>query len=164
MKPLIILSGLLVLLLIPPAYATDDAHVSTNATAKVLIPLAITKTHDLEFGSFTASDQEGTITSDSSDGTNGITRIEEGSDATYEVTGEPDMAYTIIFPVAITLENREGDSMDAALSIDSDDDGSVASALNSEGDDDFIVHGVLTVGANQTSGDYSTTYDVTVSY
>jgi hypothetical protein len=138
-------------------YTTAHAITGT-ATAKVLTPIAVTQTTQLDFGTFTAGaavgsiDQNGATTAGG-----GATKVADGADGVFTVTGEASTNYTVNIPATTVLT---GAGTDMTVTFDA----VAAQALDASGDDTFNVTGDLAVAANQAAGTYNGTYTVTVSY
>jgi len=134
-----------------------------TASARVVVPIAVTAGSSLQFGSFAASSTAGTI-NQAGVTTGGVLAIAGGSArsaGTFTVTGEnsTNTAYTFSMPATVTLSSGSN-SMTATLSYGS---GNGARTLIS-GTDTVTVNGVLAVGANQVAGAYTGTYTVTAVY
>jgi len=142
--------------------ASDSA--SATASAEIIQPLELQKTADLDFGKIISNNSAGSVTvhadgSPQSD-TGGASTYEEGNRAAFSVEGEADWAYNLTMPASVTLVSGS-DSMAVALSNSLTND---ASVLDSLGEDEFHVGGELAVGANQASGNYVGTFEVSIAY
>lgn len=127
---------------------------------------AITLTEDasLSFGTILPFGRPGTVALN----TNGSANVSNayqtapGSAASWSVTGVPNAYFSITLPANGTITVTSG-----AFSMDVDNfNHSLGSAprLDAAGQASFNVGALLRVGANQPSGSYTGTYDVTVAY
>ncbi len=147
------------LLLLAAVVFSPAAHaVPTEVSADILTPLELSEMHRLGFGAFIPSGTPGTVGSNKLPGTNGIARTAPGFTGMYQVTGEAGMNYSVTHDTTVQLQ-KGGDTMQATLALTL---GGVA--LDATGHDIFGISGTLSVGANQAAGDYSGTFNVTVSY
>ncbi len=138
------------------SFAQAATTVAGTVSATVIGPLAIVQTTPLSFGSFSASATAGTITSFGVT-TGGVTNFSAGSPAVFTVTGNPNTNFSITSPASVVL-NSGANSMTAALTTPT------SSALDNVGSRIFNTIGTLTVAANQASGAYTGTYNVSVNY
>jgi hypothetical protein len=145
---------------------------TANSTSTVITPISITQKADLAFGKFIAG-SGGTVTvSTSGVRTNtGVTLIASTTTAAkFDVSGEKNATYAITIPTSVTLTGGSGtDTMSFAPVNDLTAGGAVtgtvpSGALDGSGKQSIYVGGVLTVAANQVSGDYSGALNVGVEY
>ena len=144
--------------------------------AKIFAPITLALSNGgLKFGNIVRSSSEFTVTVNH-DGTRsetgGVTYITTGDDysaAMFSVTGESGQAYNIrLNATSISLSGSEGGTMTVdnfyigeTLYEGSD----IERTINSEGTtDSFAIGAKLNGIANQTSGVYTGTFDVTVNY
>lgn len=151
---------------------------TTNAGAVLIVPMTITETAALHFGtSALISSAGGTILLPS----NSTTRVYGGagsvatsavnpqpSNAAYDVSGTPNETYAITLPATITVSNAE-DAETMTISsllayVTSQTGEAVTGILNGSGADSFTLGGTLTVKTTSTGGVYSGTFDVSVDY
>lgn len=146
--------------------AQNSATDSANASVTLITPISITKTADLNFGTFVASSSSGTITI-TPGGTvsvsGGVTEISGGdkSAATFTVAGETGQSYVITLPTTGVALNSsiEGESlMLNAFTSNPTDTGIVGT------DGTISVGGTLTIPADSKADTYTGTFDVTVNY
>jgi hypothetical protein len=151
------------------------AAASTASTATVIVPIAITKSADLVFGSF-AKGAGGSVTVSTSGArtTSGPILSTVGgtpSAAQFDVTGEGVSTYTITWGGDVELltgTGLTGETM--ALTRISDlaagnaTSGEVATGTLTAGAQSIYLGGVLTVGAAQVAGDYTGSVTATVEY
>jgi len=146
------------------AQAAGSASASASAFAKVITPIAITKTADLNFGTI-ISGPAGTVTVSPSgvETASGATVLNPNpnvSAALFSVTGEPSTAYSITLPSSISITNG-AQSMTVSSFTSNPTPGGVLSAGGSQS---LQVGATLAVGTNQAVGNYSGTFSVTVAY
>jgi hypothetical protein len=147
------------------AQAAGSASATASAFAKVITPIAITKTADLNFGTI-ISGPAGTVTVSPSGvetATGGATALNPNpnvSAALFSVTGEPSTAYSISLPSSISITNG-AQSMTVNAFTSNPTPGGVLSAGGSQS---LQVGATLAVATNQAIGNYSGTFSVTVAY
>ncbi len=146
-----------------------SASASAEAKATVVTVISITKTSDLNFGSFAPSATDGTIsvelTGDRSV-TGGITLLDQlnGQRALFTVNGKPNESYSVKLPTedgnTIPLTGPQGADPLIITSLVHNANG----LLGEDGEEEFSVGGILSVKANQPAGEYTGTFDVIVAY
>jgi hypothetical protein len=149
-----------------PKLVFADASVITNLSAKIAVPISISQTSGLNFGTFASGATSGTITQ-AGVRTGGVTLINSGearSAGIFAVTGEAlgtgTIPYTFTMPSSVTLTSG-ANTLTATLTFAS---GSSARTLSSSGSQTVTINSTLTVAANKPAGYYSGTYSVTVAY
>jgi hypothetical protein len=139
------------------ANAAIAATATGTATATVLGSLTISQTQALSFGSFSSSATPGTV-NHFGQTTGGVTHSGSGAQfGSFAVTGTPNTNYSIVIPATVTLTSG-ANSMTATLNP------LTQSATNASGQGFINTTGTLAVAANQASGTYTGTYNVTVNY
>ena len=138
------------------------ATVSTTASANILQPISIAKVADLSFGDvYPDGTLAGTVTVDFAGGRTfgGGASIgtAAGTSGAFNVTGEANKSYSLTIPATVALA---GPGTDMNLTLSSNP----ATSLDATGSDTFQIGGTLDVGAAQTAGAYSATFDVTANY
>lgn len=158
------------------------ADASTTANAEVVAPIAITKDSDMNFGKFSPTGTAGTITLDtdgSVDGGANVTVLSNTSAAVarFTVSGEPSATYAITYPTGVSLSDGAATPSTMALSFLSEvvaDGGTATGGATTTaatgtldattGVQDIILGGTLDVGASQTAGSYTATFNIGVEY
>jgi hypothetical protein len=144
------------------AQATDTKSATINAV--INNPIALTNTGPLDFAAAAPSTGATTIIvlpDDTVDGAStAIGRTGATTAAAFTVSGLALQTYGITLPGSATV-NSGADSMTVN---GFNHDAGVAPALDGTGAASFNVGGTLNIGANQASGAYSGTFNVTVSY
>jgi len=177
MKKTIIIAAIMILAAFTTnvfAQSNTDATENTNAGAKIVVPMTISETSALHFGTlvYTAA---GTcvLPSNSTDRTvtGGVLLSPvspTASNAAYNVTGTLLTNYAITLPETITVTLDGGVATmtisDLKAYITNMEDEGVTSTLSALGQDSFTLGGKLTVSTDQAGGVYSGTFDVTVDY
>jgi Domain of unknown function (DUF4402) len=154
------------------ALAQQSSTVSADATATIITPIAIAKTSDLVFGKLAVGGTGGTVAV----GTNDAVTIAGASHtisqpaqstgnpaaAVFAVTGEGAFTYSITLPAdgAVTLSDGASHTM-AVNSFVSNPSGTGALTAGAQ---TLKVGATLTVGNNQTPGNYTGSFSVTVAY
>ncbi len=145
--------------------ASASASASAEAKATVVTVISITKTSDLNFGSFAPSATDGTISVEltgTRSVTGGITLLDqEGKRALFTVNGTPNASYYVKLPTEdIPLTGPQGADPLIITSLVHNAEG----LLDEDGEEQFSVGGTLSVKANQPAGEYTGTFDVIVAY
>lgn len=158
--------------------AQTSAQVTgTTAGAKLIVPMTLTETGVLHFGTINIlAGAGGTVTLP----TSSLTRTFDGgvsasavapyaTHAAYNVTGTQNVTYALTLPGTITVTETVGatatmtiGTLKARFNGASGD--AVTSTLSGSGTDNFKVGGVLTVPASAVGGIYAGTFDATVDY
>lgn len=141
--------------------ATDDAI----ATARIITPITLTNTQGLAFGNIAASAALGTVTITPAgvrSNTGGVTPSAIGTynNAIYTATGEANATYSISLPASTTITDGTNNMTVNGFTSDPTPTGLMSGA----GSQTINVGATLNVGANQASGNYSGTYNVTIAY
>jgi len=171
-----ILAGAL-LLVAPAAFAQSTATVSNvPVSARIYVPISLNKIADLSFGDIFATSTGGDVTLNPQGGTRStagpaLATTGTVSAAAFTVGGKRNATYAITLPADGTVSlSGPGTAMPVSKFTASVSNGAPAAAAtglipNSAGaTQSFTVGGTLTLGANQTDGDYTGTFNVTVAY
>lgn len=143
------------------ANAAHAATATAEAKANILTSVAVTNSFPLDFGTIAAGSTASSVTVSATE-TATVSCVgtllcpTAVTSAVFGVTGTTGQAVAITVPSSVTLTGTGG-SMTATL-VSSD------SLITLGTKNGFVVGGTLSVGANQTSGLYSGTFDVTVAY
>lgn len=155
---------------------TSATVTATAAGAKLIVPMTITQTAPLHFGTITLfTGAGGTCLLPS----NSTVRVFDGglkastvaplaTNAAYNVTGTKNVTYALNLPVTITVTETTSSatmiisSLTAHFNAPSAD--AFVSTLSATGTDSFTVGGTLTVPASQAGGIYAGTFSVSVDY
>ena len=135
-----------------------------DADAEVATPLTISNTTGLSFGRLGPTGIAGSVTLSTS-GTRTASNVDllpggTVSAAAFDISGEPNEAYTITFPASATISSG-GNNM----TVDTfTHDAGGSPALDGSGNDSFNVGADVAVGGSQPGGAYTGTFSVTVDY
>jgi hypothetical protein len=150
-----------------------QATESTDVAANLVIPIAITETASLHFGTMTVMAGTGGTCVLSTQGvrtqTAGVNlsvQAPVASNAAYNVSGAVNTSYSIMLPAKIKvscLSNNMTISKVVARPASSGVDG-LTGTLSAAGNDSFTIGGTLDVLPGQAAGLYTGTFDVTVIY
>lgn len=150
------------------AQAAEGTATATIAPGISSAKNTATPTHgDLAFGVIIPSESVGTVTINpsTSDRTNsgGVQLVSSVSGpASFNVTGTANSAYNVTLPnTGITISNGSSSMVVNSFTVSP---ASNTLKLNSEGLSAFNIGGKLEVSANQSPGNYTGTFDVTVAY
>ncbi|MDP4290417.1 MAG: DUF4402 domain-containing protein [Bacteroidota bacterium] len=150
-----------------------------TAGVKLIVPMSLSKTAALDFGTLILTNATGgtcTMASTGADrtvtgGVKTTTVAPIATNAAYNVTGTASSNYALTVPGTITVTNTviSGQTMDItaitarfANKSGADD---TKSTLDLDGKDSFTLGGTLTIKANQAGGVYSAAnFDVSIDY
>ena len=136
-----------------------------NVNATVVAPVTISETTAMSFGSFGPSvTLAGTIDT-SGNTTNDVSKLTNGQNAVFAVTGEGNNNITFTLPAdgAVTVTGP-GTPMTVHLGTTTSYLGGSSVHALSSGSANVTVYGRLDVGANQTAGSYTGTYTASANY
>jgi hypothetical protein len=150
---------------------SNDIAESVPAGATIMQIIAIEQVEDMHFGSIVPGTEAGTVLL-GTDGTRTETNVtlfttapgsnEQAHAASFTVTGEGSYAYTVSLPTSINLSGTG-----TAMVVDNfthNATGTLSENLGTQGTETFAVGATLNVNANQATGEYTGTFDVTVTY
>jgi hypothetical protein len=145
----------------PALFAADNATVTASARIYKPITLALTN-GGLSFGDIFTDPTGGTVTLDPAGvrSTSGPVLATTGSAyaAAFAVTGKRNATYAITLPASASLAGPG-----APMTVNGFQT-SAAGTLDGSGNQAFTLGATLAIGANQTDGDYSGTFSVSVAY
>jgi len=161
------------------AMAQTFATVSaTPAGAKLIVPMTLSQTSPLHFGTINLLDGKtaGTVLLPS----NSLVRVPSAgvalsivapyaTNAAYNVTGTMNATYALTLPATVVVTETVGATAVMTISaltarFNGAAADAVVSTLSATGTDNFTVGGTLTVTAAQIGGIYAGTFPVTVDY
>jgi hypothetical protein len=158
---------------VPSIASAADATATAGIQATVVKPIAITKTADLNFGSFAADDlTAGTVVISAAGArtfTNGTSAVSSGAGtvtaASFNVTGEGTSTFSIVLPGTVTLTNTTTGAT-GTMSVGTFVSNPSGTGTLSAGALTVGVGATLSVAAGQTVGVYSngSGLPVTVAY
>lgn len=135
--------------------ATD----SVNALASVISSIALQGVSDLQFGEGIQGDSAKIVDPGNA---------ENGENASFRVTGEPNRSYNIVLPSDGTVEMivGAGDTDDKKIAVDQFSSfPSGTGTLDDQGEQLIFVGATrAALRASQEAGEYSGSFDVTVNY
>lgn len=154
-----------------PLFVQDSTGRNSNTVnlpvfIRIQIPIALSKTSDLDFGIIIPGGAVGTVTlvpstNAESFGGGVVYAAATGQPAIFAITGAANHAYSIAAtPSPLTLNGSLGGTMSLTLVTDLGASGT----LNGTGNGTVKVGGTLSVGATQTEGNYTGNFQMTVSY
>lgn len=145
----------------------NSATASANANVAIVAAISITRTAHLNFGDVVSGASTGTVVLDASasptrTATGGTTlgNSTTVSSGIYTVTGEGSSTYSITLPSSPVTLTSGGNNM----TIDTFTSSPSGTGQLSSGTQTLYVGATLNVGANQPTGAYTGTFDVTVTY
>lgn len=149
--------------------ASSFAQLSATSTAAAVIiaPLTITNTVGLHFGTVMRGTTAGTVeltTAGVRTPTGGVTlspAVPTLTVASFTITGEPNRAYTITLPAADVTITDGTNNMIVNTFVSNPAAGTYTPAVGST---TLLVGATLNVLANQPSGTYNGSFDVSVNY
>jgi len=147
------------------ASAAHAASATGTAKAKILRQITLTNTSDLNFATIISGATASTVAVSTAGGAScgaGLTCTGTTTAANFDIQGTNNAVVLVGGDSSVTLNGSLGGTMTAALSYSA----SSVTLTNGPGTvgGSFQVGGTLSVGANQASGDYSGTFNVTANY
>ncbi len=141
--------------------SANAADATGDATATIVAPLTLTKTTDLGYGTIAPTAVAGTVTMTVGGTRTGDANVEllstdTGAVGEFAVTGEGTSTFSTTLDSTVLLTGT-GTDMSSTL-VDNAPTALTAGAAT------INVGGVLSVGANQTAGSYTGTFNMTVAY
>ena len=166
------------LLAAPAAFAQSTATAANvSATARIYVPISLAKSADLSFGDVFTGATSSTVTLDPQSSTRTVTgdatlaSTGAFNAASFTVSGKRNATYAITLPADNTISlSGAGTAMPLSkftASVNGTAATGTATGLlpNTAGaSQTFTVGATLTLGANQTDGDYLGKFDVMVAY
>lgn len=141
--------------------AANAATVSATARVDILAPVTLVQTAGLDFGVVASGVAAGTVTLPNSSNVRtcsvGLACVGTAQRGTFNVTGAA--TYTVAIAVAAST-TLTGAGAPMALTLNP----SATSVVATGAAQTFFVGGTLTVGAAQTAGTYTGTYNVSADY
>ena len=159
--------------------AQTSATETTAAGAQLIVPMTLTETSPLHFGTITLTDASGgsviLSTANARTFTGGVSTTAvspTSTNAAYDVTGTYNETYALTLPATITVTETVGTTATMTISDltvlfnggSEETAVGATSTLSASGTDNFSVGGTLTVAADQIGGVYAGTFPVTVDY
>jgi hypothetical protein len=146
------------------ARAQSSATATATASARVLTKIQLTKTSDLNFGDLVAGAALGTAvvnTAGVRSSTGGVSlAVGTVSQAAFTVQGEPNKSYTIAIPASVTISSGANN-----MTVNTFTSNLASPAtLPAGGSQALNIGATLNVGANQATGSYTNTFNVTIAY
>ena len=152
-----------------PAYAQTVADDDATARGVVLLPLTLTNTAELDFGTILASPLAGTVSIDADDGsrlvTGGVTEImlDIGQRALFAGVGTSGQQVDLTLTPAAVLTGPGADIV--VLQMDMDGGGYTQTrTIPVGGAFEVGVGGRFAIAANQANGVYTATFNVEAEY
>ncbi len=149
----------------------NTASDASAVGATIVLPITIANTASLEFGKVVPYGTVGTVTvanngDRSSSDTKMIMATQTGtvSAASFDVDGEVDATYTITLPPGDVTLNGPSASTMTVNTFTSSVATTAGAGVLTLGAETFTVGAVLNVGATQTAGAYTGTFNVAVAY
>ncbi len=148
------------------AFAQNSATTSANATARIVTPITLTKTSDMNFGDVVPSGVAGTVQLSPAGarvagGGAALGSAAGVAAAGFTVAGQANYNYSITLPASTTVNDGGPNNMTVnAFTSNPTPTGN----LGAGGSQALLVGATLNVGANQVTGVYTGTFNVTVTY
>lgn len=157
---------------VPSIASAADATANANINATVVAPIAITKTADLNFGSFAADDLTAGTVAVSTAGNRtfdgGTSAVSSGAGtvtaASFSVTGEGTSTFSIVLPTTVTLAHAS--LANTTMSVGTFASNPSGTGTLTAGAATVTVGATLSVAAGQAVGVYANAsgLPVTVAY
>jgi hypothetical protein len=156
---------------------TSATVTGTAAGAKLIVPMTLTQTSPLHFGTInvllgaggTVELPSNSTTRVFSAGLAASTVVPVATNAAYNVTGTMNVIYALTLPATITVTETVGATATMTISglvarFNGAGADAVTSKLSATGTDSFTLGGTLTVPSTPVAGIYAGTFNVTVDY
>lgn len=154
--------------------AGNTASTTANITARVATAISINKTADMSFGDFTNDTAACTLVLSPSLGTVSVSTgacsplaggANPSAAAAFTVNGDTNHKFSVTLPgLSVTLSDGGGHTM-TVNAFTMNPPGTPAGVLQlAAGTTSFTVGATLTTAANQTTGNYTGNFSVTVTY
>ncbi|MGB3846889.1 MAG: DUF4402 domain-containing protein [Sphingopyxis sp.] len=143
------------------ASAAHAASATGTAKAKILRQITLTNTSDLQYATVISGATASTVAVSTAGAATcgaGLTCTGTTSAANFNIAGTNGAVVLVGGDSSVTLNGSLGGTMTSSLSY------SATSVTLGATGGSFQVGGTLSVGANQASGDYSGTFNVTANY
>ena len=147
------------------ALAQNTDTKPANANARIITPISLAKTADMNFGDVVASGALGTVilTPAGARSTTGGASLGSATGVTaaaFTVSGQGSATYAITLPASTSVTSGANSMTVNAFTSNPSGTG----ALSAGGSQNLTVGGTLNVGASQATGTYTGTFNVTVTY
>ncbi len=148
------------------AQITESGHTSVSVAPRIL---SLNSIQDLSFGTVHPSGQDGSVrvfplsnpnSATGHSAENGVGVSGSPTHGVWEIVGDPHAQVQVNFPSS-SISLSDGVN---TMIMDQLDAGGQSFVLGANGRKLFAVRATLRVAADQTPGDYTGSYDVTVSY
>jgi hypothetical protein len=143
------------------ASAAHAASATGTAKAKILRQITLTNTSDLQYATVISGATASTVavsTSGAATCGTGLTCTGTTTAANFNIAGTSGAVVVVGGDSSVTLNGSLGGTMSSSLTY------SASTVTLGATGGSFQVGGTLSVGANQTAGDYSGTFNVTANY
>lgn len=143
------------------ASAAHAASATGTAKAKILRQITLTNTSDLQYATVISGATASTVavsTSGAATCGTGLTCTGTTTAANFNIAGTSGAVVVVGGDSSVTLNGSLGGTMSSSLTY------SASTVTLGATVGSFQVGGTLSVGANQTAGDYSGTFNVTANY
>lgn len=143
-----------------------EATGNGTVTAKIVAPVSITQDQGLDFGTMISPSSATTVTIAASNGARSSTDdsilvgTSEGAAGSFEITGADGQSVNVTLPSQVRLTGTP----DGEMTVDNFVSNKGTTFTLDGGSAIMQVGADLNVGASQAEGDYSGSYEVTVSY
>ena len=155
------LVGAAIAALVMNASAAHAASGTGTAKAKILRQITLTNTSDLQYATVISGATASTVavsTSGAATCGTGLTCTGTTTAANFNIAGTSGAVVVVGGDSSVTLNGSLGGTMSSSLTY------SASTVTLGATGGSFQVGGTLSVGANQTAGDYSGTFNVTANY
>lgn len=153
----------------PAAAATASNVKAAPGRVLLLLPLKLTKIDDMDFGMVVSSNSYGTVSLDPGTGARtyagGVSGPSaNGQPAHFGGSGSGGQLVVVVLTPPTKLSDGNGHTV-AVLGMSLDNNGNPLRTIDPTDKTFFVgVGGVLGIGANQTPGTYSATFQLTANY
>ena len=172
MKKITLFTAIVMIAFTTNAVAQSTATTTATTSARVITPITITKSVDMNFGNLVATVAGGAIVLPTSGARTGDAAILAGATqkgnvapASFTVTGETDFTYAITLPPA-SFNVSNGDTTPATMTVGTFVSTPSSTGTLASGTQTLIVGATITLAANQKAGAYTNASGlaITVNY
>lgn len=144
--------------------AAEFVDASATISASIIAPIGISATTPMSFGDIGPSEFSGSLVLSNSGAAlaTNVTEVPGGivSEGVFTVTGDGNAAYSVTLPSSATLSSGANTMTITGFNHD----GGATPTIAGGGSRDLSIGATLNVGANQSGGAYTGTYQVIVNY
>ncbi|MFZ4761533.1 MAG: DUF4402 domain-containing protein [Alphaproteobacteria bacterium] len=148
--------------------AESSGSANFQVVVNIVSTISTTKLDDMDFGRFSVGNSGGDIVlkPDGTRNVSGEIALAGGAPkpARFQVAGEANMPYSITMPAGSQILSNGSSSLRVNFDPSLISGGTQVRKLSKDGSDSFATGAVITAEKNQSPGNYSGSFNLTVSY